>query len=191
MPPREFDFTDQLVMSQGHAASADIQEILCSMLPGAVSATPAATANDRQGVDWWVELTSARHLAVDVKVRQQDWAPHGKDDLALEIWSVVPSVSKQRGAIGWTRDSGKKCDYVLWYWQDSQRFCLLPFLPLCHVFTRRWEEWQSRYQTARQHTVSGTSGYLSECVFVPRRVVWREIYESYGGQHTVHRIAAA
>lgn len=175
---REYGFADQLVLSQGIAASADIRDILVDAIPGALDAMPAAKANDRMGVDWWVEMANARHLAVDVKVRAEDWAAMhpDQDDLALETWSVIEAKK-----IGWTRDPNKRCDYVLWLWQDTKRFCLLPFPMLCRVMQRHWQAWSKEHKVARQRTKQTGQTYHSECVFVPRVVVWRRVYDAYGG----------
>ncbi len=175
----EYGFEERLAMSSGVAASADVRSILLKNIPGAVNVHQAATVNDRQGIDWWVEMSTAKHLAVDAKVREQDWAarnPH-EDDLALESWSVV-----EKQVPGWTRDANKKCDYVLWLWKDTGRFCLVPFPMLCGVFSRRWQSWRVDYKTRQQHTPRANGGYHSECVFVPRRELWAEIYRQYGGQ---------
>jgi len=176
--PLEYSFDERLAMSSGVAAVADVKMILLAQIPGAVSVTPAATANDKQGVDWWVEMSSARHLAIDAKVREKDWASThpSEDDLALETFSVV-----EKGVVGWTRDAAKRCDYVLWLWKDSGRFCLIPFPMLCNVFSARWQEWRSQYKTAKQFTPRSSGGYHSECVFVPRRELWAQIYRQFGG----------
>lgn len=182
--PREFDFAERLSMSAGNSASRNLEVILVSEIPGAVSATPAAQVNDRQGVDWWVEMSTARHLAVDCKVRATDWAAThpDEDDLALETFSVV-----EKGIAGWTRDANKRCDYILWLWTDTGRFCLLPFPMLCKVFSANWEQWRAKYKTRRQFTTG--RNYHSECVFVPRKVVWAEIYRRFGGQLSMREAA--
>lgn len=174
--PHEYGFAERMTMSAGKAASGDIAQILIAEIPGAVGATAASPVNDKQGVDWWVEMTTARHLAVDCKVRQEDWAAGhpDEDDLALETYSVV-----ERDIPGWTRDGNKRCDYILWLWMDTRRFCLVPFPMLCRVFQRNWRDWRSKYKTCRQFT--SDRGYHSECVFVPRRELWAEIYRHYGG----------
>jgi len=179
MDPREYGFSDRLVMSTGHAASSDVRSVLLESIPGALSASPSAKENDRLGVDWWVEMTGARHLAVDAKVREQDWAAThpDEDDLALETWSVV-----EKNIVGWTRDVAKRCDYVLWLWADTGRYCLVPFPMLCRVFTDNWQRWSLEYKVRRQMTTGHFRDYHSECVFVPRREVWAEIYRTFGGQ---------
>lgn len=177
--PKTFDFGEQMAMSQGVAENADIHTILLREIPGALTVQAAAKENDKRGVDWWVEMASGTHLAVDAKVRSFDWAAkHPKeDDLALETWSVV-----EKQIAGWTRDSAKRCDYVLWLWKDTGRFCLLPFPLLCKVFSENWKEWTGQYRTEKQHTHRDTGGYHSECVFVPRRVVWLAILARVGGR---------
>lgn len=178
MQPREYGFSDRLVMSTGHAASADVRSVLLGSIPGALSACQASKENDRVGVDWWVEMIGARHLAVDVKVREQDWAAihPDQDDLALETWSVVES-----SIVGWTRDVAKRCDYVLWLWADTGRYCLIPFPMLCSVFVDNWQQWSQEFKVSRQRTADRARPYHSECVFVPRRELWAAIYKSFGG----------
>ena len=185
MPPNEYDFDQQLLMSTGHAASVDVRDVLLSAIPGALDARKSSVENDRIGVDWWVEMTNARHLAVDAKVREEDWAAShpDEDDLALETWSVV-----EKGVVGWTRDANKRCDYVLWLWKDTGRYCLVPFPMLLKAFTDNWESWCCEYKVSRQLTKRTKSEYHSECVFVPRREVWVKIYETYGGSMKLQRI---
>ena len=174
----EYGFNERLRMSSGVAAAATVRDVLLMQVPGALNIVPAASANDRLGVDWWVEMRGARHLAVDAKIRERDWAadnPH-EDDLALETWSVV-----ENGVPGWTRDPDKRCDYILWIWRDTGRFCLIPFPMLCAVFSTHWQRWRGLYKTRQQFTPRPGGGYHSECVFVPRREVWAEIYRQFGG----------
>ena len=182
MVAREYDFDERQVMSNGHVASANVRDVLLSCIPGAKASYKAARCNDRLGVDWWVEMVGGRHLAVDVKVREEDWlAKHpGEDDLAIETFSVMESQK-----VGWSRDETKLCDYVLWLWQDTGRYCLVPFRMLCKVCQDNWARWRGQYKVKRQRTPrSDGSYYHSECVFVPRREVWVKIYEMYGGNPT-------
>jgi len=178
MRVNEYDFDEQLIMSAGHATSADVRSVLLASIPGALNVHQAGLENDRRGIDWWVEMTNAKHLAVDAKVREADWAAShpDEDDLALETWSVI-----EKGVIGWTRDANKRCDYVLWLWTETGRYCLVPFPMLCAVFCTHWQRWKSKYKVSKQCTHRGGTEYHSECVFVPRREVWGKIYETYSG----------
>lgn len=183
--PREYTFDDQLVMSQSERSNSDIRTILINTIPSAVQAMPSHKANDRSGVDWWVECMNGKFLGIDCKVRGEDWAAKPEhlraDDVALETWSVVES-----GIVGWTRDRNKQTDYILWLWTDTGRWMLIPFQMLLDVFCTNWQQWQKQYKTRQQKTpASGhRQGYHSECVFVPRREIWAAIYRRFGGQVT-------
>lgn len=174
--PLEYGFQEQLAMSQGKSASNDVSEILIENLPSVLAVHPAHSVNDRSGTDWWAETNRGRMLSVDCKVRSTDWSKKGEDDLALETWSVV-----EKNVPGWTRDREKLTDYVLWLWTDTGRWCLVPFPMLCKAYEINWRTWAEKYKTKRQYTPSH-GGYHSECTFVPRRVVWAEIYSLYAGQ---------
>jgi hypothetical protein len=178
MAPREYGFDERFLMSNGRSANADVSDILWSSIPGTKSVTRAGESDDRMGIDWWVERTNERALSVDVKIRSKDYSAVNPkaDDLALETWSVV-----EREIIGWTRDELKQCDFILWLWKDTGRWCLLPFPMLCRVFQELWQEWRATYRTERQKTTDRRTPYHSEVVFVPRRLIWREMYEKYGG----------
>ena len=156
-----FRFDEQLAMSHGIAANPKIPAILLADIPGAENVWPASATNDKNGTDFWVEHSSGKHLSVDCKIRNEDYAAKGKDDLALESWSIVGKKT------GWTRDPNKRTDYVLWFWQDTHRKCLLPFSMLCSVFIDKCEEWRAKYGASTQFTQTAYGGYESECIFVP------------------------
>ncbi len=176
--PLNSDFSDCLIRSQDADCAAKVSNILLAEIPGSVGVYLAAKANDRRGVDIWVEMSSGTHLAIDLKTRNADWAhTHPlEDDLALETWSVI-----EKEVVGWTRDTTKRCDYVLWFWKDTGRFCLIPFPSLCRAFTDHWQVWKVRYKTSVQRTAWSGGDYHSECIFVPRKVVWLAIYKRIGG----------
>lgn len=181
MQPLSYGFQDRLDMSQGISESKNIGDILVGNVAGAVSVRKSTETEDRNGTDWWVKLENGHEVSVDCKVRQQDWAykpkPNTADDLALETWSVI-----EKRVIGWTRDKSKRTDYVLWFWIESGRWCLVPFSLLCQSFDSRWRDWRKTYKTAVQKTTRSYGSYHSECVFVPRREVWAAIYRDFGGQ---------
>lgn len=176
-----YTFADCSVMSDGILASASVEAILLDNIPGAIQVNRATRRDDRNGTDYWVGRNCDRPLSIDAKVRRQDWwRRHPKeDDLALELWSVV-----EKEVIGWTFNERKQTDYILWLWQDTGRWCLVPFPMLCAVANDNREEWSNAYRHDTQHTPRSNGypgGYHSECIFVPRNVVWRAIYERYSG----------
>lgn len=181
MPAYGVQFSERLAMSQGVSVSASIGEIILQNVPGAVNVESANGTDDRQGTDWWVTMLSGNKLSVDVKVREVDYKRKtNEDDLALETWSVV-----EKKICGWTRNAHKRTDYILWVWQDTGRWCLVPFQMLCRVMNDHWQEWSSVCRKAQQYTVQSSGGYHSECIFVPRVEVWRAIYKRFGGDSVV------
>jgi hypothetical protein len=166
-------FKQQLAMSHGVSASNSIADILLANLPGAIRIEKATLAEDRSGVDWWANMLNGDRVGIDCKVRSEDYSVKGKDDLALESWSVV-----ERKIVGWSRDPNKRTDYILWLWTDTGRWCLVPFPMLCKVFGDKWESWRRTFKVARQRT---DQRYQSECIFVPRHELWREIYQVFSG----------
>lgn len=174
--PISYSFIDQMTVSQTSTIHGDVKAILLSVVPGAIDVIRAPSNDDRNGIDYWVSLSNGLRLAVDAKVRREDFACRGYDDLGLETFSVV-----EVGKLGWTLDELKRTEYVLWLWQDTGRWCCVPFMMLCSVFRQHQDEWCQLYKVATQHTPGRQQGYHSECVFVPRLVVWRAIYERFGG----------
>lgn len=175
--PREFNFDERLKSSDGYSENSRVESIILGNVTGALQVHRSHQENDRSGTDWWVECSCGRHLSVDCKVRDEDWKPRGQDDLALETWSVV-----EKNIVGWTRDEKKRCDYVLWLWKDTGRWCMIPFPMLCTVFRDKWTDWSARFKVSQQKTMRAQSHYHSECVFVPRNEVWREIYNRFSGK---------
>jgi hypothetical protein len=185
--PASFSFEERLDFSQGHAPTVEaVFDILMVRIPAFKCIRKAPKTNDRTGVDYIVERYGLCSLQIDLKLREKDWwASHSEqDDLALETFSVIGTQK-----VGWTRDEKKVSDYILWFWQDTGRFYLLPFPPLCYVFQHYWEEWIKEYRTDRQYTrpENGRRGWYSACVFVPRKVIAQKIADWYEGIHPAWR----
>ena len=173
--PHDFSFTAELKFSSESTVNHSVTAVLLAEVPGAVIVTRATAEEDRRGTDYWVSLATGKRVSVDTKVRRRDF---GLDDLALETWSVV-----EERRIGWTRDASKDTDYVLWLWEDSGKWRLVPFAMLCAVFIAHWSVWRKTYRRGVQRTTrAGRPAYHSEVVFVPRVVIWRAIYQQFSGE---------
>ena len=171
-------------MSEGVDDKKDIRAILLAHFPTAIDVERAKTSDDRSGTDYWVSIQSGQKLSVDVKVRKDDWAKRHpeQDDIALEVWSVIDVK------IGWTRDTAKRTDYILWIWLETGRWMLVPFPMLCSVFEKYWEQWCRVYRAPIQTTRNPNgSQWKSQCVFVPRNVVWNAMYGAFGGSPNAPR----
>ena len=182
--PKTYSFSDRMTMSQGIASEDGIGTILLENIPGAVTVEKASSQDDRNGTDWWVRRFSEYDLSIDCKVREEDWAakpiPARADDIALEIWS-----KREQKIKGWTLRQDKRMDYILWLWKDTGRWCLIPFPMLCAVFLKHGPEWCHKdggYKRRVQRSAGlGGEQWTSECVFVPRDVIWSAIISTFGG----------
>jgi hypothetical protein len=162
-------------MAVADASDSAVQAILMENIYGTTEVRRASANEDRRGTDWWVDVVGRdTPISVDAKIMTTDLAPKGMDHLPLETWSVVDEVP------GWTRDPRKRTDFVLWYWVDTGRWCLVPFPPLCAMFAEYWKVMREQYNTATQETGDmDNGGWRSECVFVPRTTVWKLIYARF------------
>lgn len=179
MSARVFDFHKQLIMSNGTATNKSIGEILLEAIPGSMRAIQALSVHDRKGTDWLLDMRSGEWCRIDCKIREED--PKKKygehcDDVALETWSVI-----EKKVIGWSLDDKKQTDYVFWLWKDTGRWCLVPFLLLVKAFRAKKDKWMKIYKVAQQKTEGPRSSYHSECVFVERVELFREIYRQSNG----------
>lgn len=171
---KAFDFAEQLAWSQFVAETDDsLLAILRSRIPRCVDVLKANEEEDRSGTDYWaVRDGGLRSLSIDLKARADDpierW---GRDDVALEVWSDIGRKP------GWSRDTAKATDYILWFWQPTHRFLLVPFHPLCETFRRYWQSWTDEYRCATQTS----NGWQSQCVFVPRLVLLGKLQDWMNG----------
>ena len=179
MIPHSYNFDAQMRMSAGIGGEKDTGNFILSRFPNAVKIERAGQSDDRKGTDWWITMQSGEVESLDLKARKRDYAKNNpnKDDLALEVWSVLNKK------IGWTRDTSKRTNWIMWKWADTGRYVLIPFPWLCSTFTEKWQAWCEAYEAPIQNTVSakGILLWQSQCVYVPRLVVWREIYNTFGG----------
>lgn len=172
---KDYSFQGQIVMSTGSAVHHGVKQILLDNIPGACTIEKALMVDDKSGVDYWVYRELARPLAIDAKIRGLDpIEEYGEDDLALELWSVIETKK-----IGWTLDTSKQSDYILWLFEPSLRWVLIPFPMLCAVFAEHKDSWALSYKNAVQSSDDGS--WHSRCVFVPRREIWAAIYQRYAG----------
>ena len=139
MSVHDYGFTEQYRWSEGTQVYGGIHKILLEHIPGAERIEKAGKEDDKKGTDYWVyRKGTARPLSIDVKSRRDDPIhTFGKDDLALERWSIVEAEK-----IGWTLDESKETDFILWFFKPTKRFVLLPFLQLLAVTKEHMPAWE-------------------------------------------------
>lgn len=167
---RTFGFSEQLKMSESQIEKH--KQIILSRFPNAIKIERANLSDDKKGIDYFITLQSKLIQRVDAKIRKEDWlAKHpNEDDVALETWSKIGEK------IGWTRDPNKQTDWIMFLWEDTERSWFIPFPYLYKAFVENGRKWKKKYRTEIQDT---REGWKSECVFVPRRVIFDTIYNSF------------
>ena len=118
---------------------------------------------------------------MDLKLRKADYTTKTESEWADDLCGKPGRSWRRRRWAGLAIPrSGRTTS--LWWPAGNRRGvrCLLPFPILCHVFQQKWEDWSACYPVHQQYTRE-FGGYHSEVVFVPRMIVWDEIYKSYSG----------
>jgi len=169
-----YDFHERLNFSKQYRTSAYLDAVLRTRIPGYTGLTVARTSDDLRGTDYWAHRFPAVQVSVELKVveKRKFISRIPLDYLPLETWSVLP-VGDRVGKVGWTRDATKETDYVVWFWEDGLKFHIVPFVPLCSVFSEHWERWREIPGHHRREQQS--RGWKSECIFVPRELIERHI----------------
>lgn len=167
---------ERMVMSDG-LAGGDQRDVIALCIPNVQQVIRATQSEDRQGTDFWAILRSGHQLSVDIKVRETDPLDRfGLDDLLIEWRS-----SEEAGAPGWTVDPNKRTDYVLYWFESTKRYALLPF-PLLHAVAVANEAlWSDRFGVRRSYSSRDGRTWTTTWSPVPRPVIWRAVYELSNG----------
>jgi hypothetical protein len=172
----DYEFNKQIRYAEGKGVIDDVKKILNYHIPGVERIEKATKEEDLKGTDYWVYRKNInKPLSIDVKARSDDpVVKFGMDDLALETWSVI-----EKEKIGWTLDENKQTDFILWFFEPTKRFVLLPFVQLLTVAKEHMPVWKREHRVYRQGSNNGD--WHSECVFVPRKAVLDAITNRFYG----------
>jgi len=140
-----------------------VREILIRDLD-AVDVTRASEDEDRRGVDYWASRACGRRQGVDLKNRRSDFG-----DVHIETVSRVAE-----GTPGWTVDTTKITDYVLWLW--PKRYLLLPYPLLQATVRRNLAHYQAEYASANARSSSSSSAWRTQGLGVPVGVLFRDMF---------------
>ena len=164
------DFQSNLAYSLDANTGFDLA-ILKNKIDGCVDVQKTDVETDKTGVDYVATLRRGATINIDGKTRKQGasryWR-YGEPELALEIYSVVPSEYNQ-GKIGWTLNESSPVDLILFTFDssDSNMFYLLPFQHLRMAFRRNGRYWAKKYGIKTEYSNS----WRSQAIFVPASVV--------------------
>lgn len=171
------NFAAKLEFSRGICEENDL-ELFQKNIDGCVSVRKTSVEEDKQGIDYIATLRGGTEIRIDAKTRakgsKQYWK-HGEAELALEIYSVMPSIRCPKGVAGWTLNESKAVDLILYtFHPDDWPECyLLPFQHLRMAFIRNYYRWADVYSITNQ--CSGS--WRSRAMFVPAKVVIDAINE--------------
>lgn len=174
---KQSSFDELLAFSYSRIYSTDIGTIRC-MIPGCSTVRIASKTQDRRGADYVAVLRHGRELAIDAKSRQAGCSIYWRSnepELALERWSVKPNPLLPKGRVGWTLDTSKNTDLVLFTFDfsDTELAYLLPFQHLRAAFVRFGKRWLDDFGPLAEQCTEGR--YRSACLFVPAGIVLNAI----------------
>jgi len=179
---REYEFEERLIFSEGVKLNNELLLYLVSLVPEGVEILKADKEEDIQGVDYWIiRRGTLKPIAVDIKHRSFDpIILYNKDDICIETTSVYtgdlsrPFLDIHRQKIGWTLDSQKQTDLIVYTWPaagDKRRFWVLYFPFLCKAARKHWREWAEVFG----EVATKNKGYYTLNIFVPRQIVEQAI----------------
>lgn len=180
---KDYSFRDQLSWSEDRSG-ADDMETIRTLLVGCQNVRTATRSEQSYGIDYVATLAGGAPVFIDTKARAEGarrWWRTSQPELALELWSVVPSASAPNGKIGWTLSQRSRTDMVLFTFDpgDTDLCYLVGFQPLRLAFERFKAEWTVAYgKGGRGERQSSDGGrWESEALFVPAAVVLNAIRE--------------
>jgi len=160
------NFRQDLRETETTEVDAKVRKALKKHFPACETIIKNDVKGNDGGVDYYVS-NFIYEYKIDVKVRKRS----SKDgDVALELWS-----NKEVGKVGWTLDSSKKTDYIVWIWDDGHSE-IFYFKDILEVFEERKDIWEKEFFAPTQKTGSGGTYYTSQCVFVPISTLKEAIY---------------
>lgn len=136
-----------------------LDDILADLFADFLFSYSPGKAADLKGTDR-VAVTRSGQYRIDFKIRSKDPKAYGKDDLAIELYSVVEK--EIRGY------ENKATDYLLWLFEDSGRAVMIAFKEFKKRVDFGLSVFQEKLPVFRQKTVWRYGiEYHSEHCYVP------------------------
>jgi len=171
------NWDDNLAFSKGAREMTDVDTIR-HMLPNCKEVVIVEDPEtQRAGIDYIARLEGGGTVNIDSKGRTRGAAKYwktGQPELALEVWSVMPEAGKS-GTPGWTFDTSKQTDMVLYHFDDVPDCYLIAFQSLRIAAVQNYADWHAKYCEPPQHSKRGDTSWRSQAMFVPVDVVLEAI----------------
>lgn len=159
------EFNESLAKSQAQANAPWWLDVYRKAYPNLVSAVCVRDDGwaQRGGIDRVLTLESGKTLAIDEKVRGEDWP-----DILLEYWSSYESKTP-----GWIAKD-LACDVIAYAFIPSKTCYLLPFLTLRQAWRLNHKTWVSQYKRVEAEN----PGYTTVSVPVPMDVLFKSLSDA-------------
>lgn len=163
-------FNADLARSQRPEVDAVIRQAIKAQFPEVLAIHAAHSENDKIGVDYWLEFENGAMEALDVKVREKDYAIHGDDRTAcLELVANTRS-----GKAGWTVDTAKRTNWIMFFYVETRKAFTYQARELRSAVIAGLDVLKKTGKAGRTQT----GGYLSEYLFVSHRELGAAIYRN-------------
>lgn len=172
-----YDFDKQLAASQADNVHALVRRVMFEKFAGELlDIIPSHEENDKRGADYILVFRNCKYENLDVKTRAKDY--YQKPNTALEYRTGKKD--------GWTIDTDKLTDWVLFLWLDTERASLHNARMLRIVARDNQEEWM---QTHQQSTQVSNGDYSSPCVYFTDHELWAAEYKHFSYEGHKKRMA--
>lgn len=152
------DFTADLAIERQNADAPIWGKVYTQLYPNTLVNYERCNHPEAQklGIDRILTLEDTTQITVEEKIRYKDY-----NDVALEFWS-----NKEEKTPGWCLKD-LKCDYVLYLFWNSQKYCYMPFTPLRKIFEKSLDIWKTRFKVINTINKGNITNYTTVSVCVP------------------------
>lgn len=163
------DFHKQLSDSDMHADI--VYSSVKAREPSLLGIHKSHKANDLKGADYILEFPNCIYENLDLKSRKKDF---GDDGIVVEY--------DVGGRTGWSLDTKKLTNWLLFYWIDTGKTELIPFRQYQNAVIKNFDKWVNTYKTYEQLSFDSKTGkkWIAKCFFIESVTLWRAIHEIYG-----------
>lgn len=167
-----FGFREQMAFGQSIERDPRVHAKLLAFVPNsAAPVRPATLAEQRRGVDLWVDRSDGGPVSFDIKAASFDPIKRlHMDNVCIEIASRVVEDPTRPGVmvvekLGWTVDPTKCTDYTVYVWlldDGGLRIWIADARILRRTAERMQVPWKHYFKEIKN------SGYSTWCLYPPR-----------------------
>lgn len=162
----DYDFHDMLDYSNSDTNTKLALTILEKLSKDSAVIAKSPPVLDRKGSDFYIINNSGKLSHIDVKFRPKDFMHVNQDGITVNDDIVIEYDTPNGPNTGWTVDSNKITDYVLWIWPKTNRYKLVDAVKLRAAALGNTAQWNSDKYIIGQNNYTKGFG-LTPAVCVP------------------------